>query len=294
MAALHYNSGFAGYAAIALGWYLAFFLIFFAYPFFSDEEGKALSWAISALAGPLQFALNLRHDRERVSSVGHALRLPPLLFCPMPSAPGFSSGNVRPIRRPAMPAWPGKAAPLYFSLPSFSRSNSIANGSRSAGRSKVSLWSGFSGSSRIAASAMSAAVLLCLAFIRLALNPAVFEYHQRTRTPIWNWYLYAYGSRSRAFSSRPGCFRAAADIRFEQTFADIALLVRRDPGLPSPQHRDRRLLLDRPDADLFVFRQFRPRHDLLDRLGALRLCPSVIGMKKHTRWVRYSGVALLW
>jgi uncharacterized membrane protein len=31
------------------------------------------------------------------------------------------------------------------------------------------------------------------AFVRLAVNPAVLEYHVRSATPIWNWYLYAYG-----------------------------------------------------------------------------------------------------
>ena len=35
--------------------------------------------------------------------------------------------------------------------------------------------------------------LLCVAFVRLALNPAVLEYHPRSDTPIFNWYLYAYG-----------------------------------------------------------------------------------------------------
>lgn len=35
--------------------------------------------------------------------------------------------------------------------------------------------------------------LLLAAFIRLALNPAVFDYHPRSATPIFNWYLYAYG-----------------------------------------------------------------------------------------------------
>src|SRR5204862_35322 len=35
--------------------------------------------------------------------------------------------------------------------------------------------------------------LLCIAFVRLALNPAVLEYHRRTATPILNWYLYGYG-----------------------------------------------------------------------------------------------------
>ena len=35
--------------------------------------------------------------------------------------------------------------------------------------------------------------LLAIAFVRLALNPAVLEYHPRAATPIFNWYLYAYG-----------------------------------------------------------------------------------------------------
>ena len=38
-----------------------------------------------------------------------------------------------------------------------------------------------------------ALIVLAGAFVRLALNPAVLEYHKRTPTPIWNWYLYAYG-----------------------------------------------------------------------------------------------------
>jgi uncharacterized membrane protein len=37
------------------------------------------------------------------------------------------------------------------------------------------------------------AVLLGISFVRLALNPAVLEYHARSATPILNWYLYAYG-----------------------------------------------------------------------------------------------------
>jgi uncharacterized membrane protein len=34
--------------------------------------------------------------------------------------------------------------------------------------------------------------LLAAVFVRLAFNPAVFEYHPRTFTPVLNWYLYAY------------------------------------------------------------------------------------------------------
>ncbi|HLY38041.1 MAG TPA: DUF2339 domain-containing protein, partial [Candidatus Binatia bacterium] len=29
-------------------------------------------------------------------------------------------------------------------------------------------------------------------FVRLALNPAVLEYHPRAQVPIWNWFLYTY------------------------------------------------------------------------------------------------------
>jgi uncharacterized membrane protein len=35
--------------------------------------------------------------------------------------------------------------------------------------------------------------LLVAAFVRLAFNPAVLEYHARSATPVFNWYLYAYG-----------------------------------------------------------------------------------------------------
>jgi uncharacterized membrane protein len=40
---------------------------------------------------------------------------------------------------------------------------------------------------------IAGAGLLVAAFARLAFNPAVFDYHPRSATPILNWYLYAYG-----------------------------------------------------------------------------------------------------
>ena len=38
----------------------------------------------------------------------------------------------------------------------------------------------------------ASAALLGAAFVRLVLNPAVLEYHERSATPIFNWYLYTY------------------------------------------------------------------------------------------------------
>ena len=40
---------------------------------------------------------------------------------------------------------------------------------------------------------LTGAGLLGAAFVRLALNPAVLEYHPRAAMPVFNWYLYAYG-----------------------------------------------------------------------------------------------------
>ena len=34
--------------------------------------------------------------------------------------------------------------------------------------------------------------LLTVVFIRLTFNPAIFTYHARSETPIFNWYLYTY------------------------------------------------------------------------------------------------------
>ena len=100
--------------------------------------------------------------------------------------------------------------------------------------------------------------LLCMAFVRLALNPAVFEYHPRTGTRIWNWYLYAYGLTS-------VCLFAGAWLvqKYRETLlalVDPAFTLRAWDGarLPPPEHRDRGLLLHRPDADLFFLRKFCP------------------------------------
>ena len=38
------------------------------------------------------------------------------------------------------------------------------------------------------------AALLGIAFVRLALNPAVLSYHARAATPLLNWYLFVYGT----------------------------------------------------------------------------------------------------
>ena len=137
--------------------------------------------------------------------------------------------------------------------------------------------------------------LLCVAFVRLALNPAVLEYHKRSATRIWNWYLYAYGITSCAVRSLVRAASGQPRQNVARTYrAARSLFVRRDSRIPSPQYRDRRLFLHRSDADVFLLRKFCARHDVFNRLGAFRLSRLLlIGMRQKMGAVRYAGLALL-
>ena len=62
-----------------------------------------------------------------------------------------------------------------------------------------------------------ALIVLCAAFVRLALNPAVLEYHRRSHTPILNWYLYAYGIAGLCLFASAYWFREPLERRYEKT-----------------------------------------------------------------------------
>src|SRR4029077_1064927 len=62
-----------------------------------------------------------------------------------------------------------------------------------------------------------ALIVLCAGFFRLALNPAVLEYHPRSHTPIFNWYLYAYGVAGLALFASAYWFGKPLQRRFEMT-----------------------------------------------------------------------------
>jgi uncharacterized membrane protein len=61
-----------------------------------------------------------------------------------------------------------------------------------------------------------ALIVLAAAFVRLALNPAVLEYHPRTHVPIWNWYLYVYGIASICFFLAGRWFGEPREKQYEQ------------------------------------------------------------------------------
>ncbi len=181
-------------AVLPLVWYLGFFGAFFAFPFLfrSRFAGRAVPWAVSALAGPAHFYLVYKLVKAAwpnpyMGVLPAAFAVPTLLglvvlLKQIPAA--------QPKRNTQLAFFGGVALffiTLIFPI-QFSR-QWITIGWALEGAALLWLFH------RVPHRGLQLAgvALLATAFVRLALNPAVFEYHARSATPIWNWYLYAYG-----------------------------------------------------------------------------------------------------
>jgi uncharacterized membrane protein len=287
--ALHFTNS---YAALALGWQIAFFLIFLGYPFFSNEERKPLPWAVGALSGPLHFGLIY----EIISTTFPNLRngLLPAIFV-VPYAIGtfylVRKKQADPASGDARLAWQGGAALFFISLifpVQFDR-EWITLGWALEGLALVWLFR------KVPHRGLRyvGVGLLCVAFVRLALNPAVLEYHRRSDTPIWNWYLYAYGITIFCLFLGGWLFRAPRQSAFERS--SPTLLYSLGAVLSF-------LLLNIEIADYFSIGPTLTfsfsgnfardmSYSIAWALYAFALL--LVGMRQKTRWVRYSGVALL-
>ncbi|MEY2508957.1 MAG: hypothetical protein QOH01_3286 [Verrucomicrobiota bacterium] len=282
----------ATYATLALGWQTAFFLIFFAFPFFTAEERRPLPWSIGALAGPLQFALIY----DTITKAFPGLRngfAPAVFVVPYAIAVWFlvRKRQADPATGDARLAWQGAAALFFVTLifPIQFDREWITLGWALEGLALIALF-------RVVPNRGLRYVgvgLLGLAFIRLALNPAVFEYHRRSATPIWNWYLYTYGITIVCLFAGGWLFRPPRTRPFERS--SPTLLYSLGAILTF-------LLLNIEIADYFSvgptltfsFTGNFARDMTYSIAWALyAFALLLIGMKKHAGWVRYSGVALL-
>ena len=286
---LHFTNS---YAALALGWQLAFFLLFLGYPFFSAEERKPLPWAIGALSGPLQFVLLYEIVRKVFPGLQNG-------FTPAAFVVPYAAGTLFLIRRKqaepasgdARLAWQGGAALLFVSLifPIQFDREWITLGWALEGIALLWLFR------RVPHRGLRyvGAALLCIAFVRLALNPAVLEYHRRSGTPIWNWYLYAYGLTVLSLFGGGLLFRSPRESAFERTaptlFYSLGTILTF-------------LLLNIEIADYFSigptltfsFEGNFARDMTYSIAWALFAFALLLaGMRQKTSWVRYAGVALL-
>jgi uncharacterized membrane protein len=181
----------------ALAWYVAIFLLFAAIPYFCGPD-RLWPWMIGAAAGPLQFWFVYQLMLARFPD--HVNWLLPVAFA-VPAAIGLwylvkkehidlASGDSRlATQGAAVLAFVSLVFPVQF------HREWITLGWAIEGLALILLFRWIP-NRRLRVIAL---IVLGAAFVRLALNPAVLEYHPRTRVPIWNWYLYTYGVSALCF-----------------------------------------------------------------------------------------------
>jgi len=175
-------------------WYLVFLAVFSLYPFlFLGKFGdRVVPWAAAAMAGPLQFFLVHRlvkaaYPNEVMGLLPAAFAVPPLLSLLMvlKNVPAATKARMTQL------AWFGGVALFFITLifPIQFERQWITIGWALEGAALLWLFH------RVphAGLRLAGTGLLIAAFVRLALNPAVLDYHPRSATVILNWYLYAYG-----------------------------------------------------------------------------------------------------
>jgi len=182
-------------AGILLAWSLGFTALFETYPFLFRRRFSGVSgpWAVAALAGVVQFPLVYRLVITTWPT-GFPGLLPALFAIPaLLSLWGVSrmidEGNPRKL---SQLAWFGGVSLFFITLifPIQFERQWITVGWAFEGAALLWLFH------RIPHPGlrMTGAALLVAAFARLALNPAVLEYHSRGESPLLNWYWYGYGS----------------------------------------------------------------------------------------------------
>ena len=192
--AWHFQHFDPAHATLPLMWYLGFYALFTIFPFLFHRQfdGKTVPWATAALAGPLHFYLIYQLVRTAYPSgvpglVPAAFALPAILGL-------FLLLKRTPLESPARNAQLalfGGAALFFITLifPIQFDRQWITVGWALEGAALCWLFR------RVPHPGLRFAGvgLLVVAFVRLALNPAVLSYHPRAAFPIFNWYLYTYG-----------------------------------------------------------------------------------------------------
>jgi hypothetical protein len=179
---------------LVLIWYLVFFAAFALFPFLFLKQfsRKIVPWAAAAMAGPPQFFLIHRfvsvvYPNQMMGLLPAAFAIPGLasLLVVLKKIPAENKSRITQL------AWFGGVALFFITLVfpiQFDR-QWITIGWALEGAALLWLFR------RVPHPGLrlTGVGLLTAAFVRLALNPAVLEYHSRAATPIFNWYLYAYG-----------------------------------------------------------------------------------------------------
>ena len=192
--AWHFNRFEPASPTVPLIWYLIFFGVFALFPFLFLRQlaDKTAPWAAAALAGLPQFFLIHRlvaasYPNEFMGLLPAAFAIPALLslVVVLKRIPPATPARLTQL------AWFGGVGLFFITLifPIQFDRQWITIGWALEGAALLWLFH------RVPHPGLrlTGLGLLIAAFARLAVNPAVLEYHSRNATPILNWYLYAYG-----------------------------------------------------------------------------------------------------
>lgn len=190
----HSRSFVSERAASVLAWYAGFYALFAAFPFLFRRTFATLTgpWAVAALVGVAHFPL-VRHLIEDTWP-NDVMGFLPAAFAVAPAASLvaiFRAESSSPSARLNQLAWFGGVALLFVTLifPIQFERQWLTVAWALEGAALLWLFH------RVPHPGLRATgvVLLVIAFTRLALNRAVFSYHERGDLPLLNWYLYTYG-----------------------------------------------------------------------------------------------------
>ena len=179
---------------LVLAWYLIFYVVFSLFPFLFLRQfsAKVLPWAAAALTGPAQFFFVHRfvatvYPNQFMGLLPAAFAIPALISLVVVLKKFSAESSFRMTQI----AWFGGVALFFITLifPIQFDRQWITIGWALEGAALLWLFH------RVPHPGLRLAGfgLLVAAFVRLAVNPAVLEYHSRAATAIFNWYLYAYG-----------------------------------------------------------------------------------------------------
>ena len=279
---------------VPFAWYLGFGAVLFLFPFVFRQRfaGRMIPWAASALVWPLQFTLiydvvKKAWPNDYMGLVPAAFAVPTLISVVflVKSIPADSP------KRNTQLALFGGVALFFITLIFPVQFNNQWLTLAWALEGVALLWL-FHRVPHVGLRVVGTA-LLAVAFVRLALNPAVLEYHERTGRPILNWWLYSYGTVT-------ACFFAAA--RLATPPHDKLGTLRLPPLFCTLGTVLAFLLLNIEIADFFskgTRLQFTFHGEFAEDMtyslawGLFALVLLGIGLWKNITAARYAGLALL-
>lgn len=180
---------------LPLAWYAGFSVVFTLFPFICHRQvgERRLPWAVSALALPLHFHVIYQLFKANLPAFEYLGLVPAVCALPafaglvwlLRKLPADSEG------RNALLALFGGVGLFFITLifPIQFEKQWLTVAWALEGAALLWLFH------RVPHPGLPVVgvALLCVAFVRLAFNGAVFSYHPRSDTPILNWYLYTYG-----------------------------------------------------------------------------------------------------